>query len=790
MENIDLNKELDINNKIILKVFNLIKMQDWKNLAKLIKSNKIDYNIKDPSGIYLLEYAILFNQIEIIKLLLDRDIRIDITDDNNKCILYNVIKFSYIDILKLILDKNSNYIGKSVLDIKDNDENTPLFYSIKFFNIEAIKLILNYTDNFYVKNIEGDNILHVAIKSKNVEIFKIIFSKNNLLKIRNNNGETCLHTIIKFKCHDMLNYVLSNNPDSIIQNLNKTEYRFNFSIIHYISIYIDLEFISLLKKHNLLKDIDGNIQDNSGNIFYHYFINNIKELNINSDEIKKILKFNDYSNEITYNINYYNIDGNTPTHILVESIDFFIKNKLNILVNSVLEKSNINIQNFNGESVLFLLVKNNYWESVKNILLHKKLDIFIKNSDDKTMFDYLKSNELDDFLKLVSNSYLNYLMANQDTKFFDYWDNRCKKNIKLEELNETEIELLKTVEVDNKNVCFSIIYNKLKNFTKDYIRNRNIYNVNSYPLTYKKIKLIGQYPNVNISTFTGSTLDVLTGLLYLLDKFNKNNYVFTDSSLKLMDISTSIINCNTIDLQSKNKICEISGFEILWKNEILYIPTNKSNDFMRLLNNCKNNFLSNDTRFLIIPVGIEKIIDSNIYSHANYLIFDFKNMEVERFEPHGSDHPSGLNYNPKLLDSNLEDKINSLINIKFKYFSPKSYLPKISFQTKEISELKSDYIGDPNGFCALWCIWWVDLRLSNPDIPRDKLVKILMKEFVNEKYSFKKIIRDYSYYIISLRDEFLNKSNSNINEWINDTISKNNISTLNNLLIENIKKFI
>ena len=43
-----------------------------------------------------------------------------------------------------------------------------------------------------------------------------------------------------------------------------------------------------------------------------------------------------------------------------------------------------------------------------------------------------------------------------------------------------------------------------------------------------------------------------------------------------------------------------------------------------------------------------------------------------------------------------------------------------------LDELKSDYIGDPNGFCALWCIWWTDIRLSNPNIPREKLVKMLM----------------------------------------------------------------
>lgn len=788
METIDFNKELDNNNKIVLKVFNLVKMQDWKNLINLVKKNKIDYNIQDQSGVYLLEYAILFNQIELLKLLMERDVRIDITDDNNKSILYNVIKFSYIDILKILLDKNSKSIGKNILDIKDNDENTALFYAIKFFNMEAIKIIIQYTDNFFIKNIDGENILHSSIRTQNIDIFKIIFDKNKLLKLRNNNGETGLHLITRYKCHDIFEFLLTNHKDSIISNLNKTDYRFNFTILHYISIYIDSVFLNLMDKYDLIKDLDGNIQDNSGNIFYHYFVNNILDLNIGEDEIKRIIDFNDLVNKINYNINFYNIDGNTATHILVLNINFFIKNKLNILINDLLFKSDLNTQNFKGESVLFLLIKNNKWKDVQNILVNKKLDIFIIDSDGKTMFDYINIKDIQEFLTLITNSYINQIKTNSDTKFFDYWDNRCKKNIKLEELNETEIDLLKTIKIDNNDVCFSIIYDKLNRYYKDFVKNKNRYDINSYPITYKKIKLIGQYPNVNISTFTGSTLDVLTGIIYLLNKHNKTHQI-VDSSLKLLDLNSNIVNCNIINEETNNKICEVSGFEILWKNEILYIPSNKKNDLMRLLNQCKNDYINKDTRFLIIPVAIEKNINYNIYSHANYLIFDFKLMEVERFEPHGSDHPIDLNYNPKLLDTNLDDKINALVGLKFKYFPPKSYLPKIGFQKKEIAELKSDYIGDPNGFCALWCIWWADIRLSFPDIPRQNLVKILFKEFVNEAYSFKKIIRDYSYYIVSLRDEFLTKSNSNINEWNNDTISKENILNLNNVLTDTIKKY-
>ncbi len=806
MNKLDINKEIDDNNKIILKIFNLVKMQDWKNLIELIKSNKIDYNIQDSSNIYLLEYAILFNQKEVIELLIKNNVRLDITDDNNRSILYNIIKFSYIDILKLILENNKNIFGKNILDLKDSEDNIPLFYAIKFYNIEALKIIIKYTTNFYIKNIDGDNPLHQSIISKNLEIFKIIYEKNNLLKSKNYSGETCLHLIIKNKCYDILKYLLENinQINNFEEILNLTEYKYNFSILHYICIYTDYYFLDILDEFKQIEKIDGNIQDNSGNIFYHYFINNILEINTFSDEIVRIINnFNRISKKINFNFNLYNIDGNTPCHLLVKNIEIFHKNELNSLITYLIESTDINIQNFNGESIFFILVKNKYWKNVKNILIYKKLDIFIFTNNSQTFFDYIETKDLNEFIDMITQSYL-YQIKNikKASKWLDYWDNRCSKNIKLEELNETELDLIKSYSLENKlnngdkgdkgdkiqDICYEIIFNKIKNYINQFLKNKNRYEVNSFPITRKYIKFISNYPNQNISTFTGSTLDVLSGLFYLTEKFNiKTDTTTLDTSLELLDLNKNIINCNIIDVKTNNKICEISGFEIIWKNQSIYIPSSSSNDLVRLLTSIK---LNKKIRFLIIPLGIEQMVNNIVMSHANYLIFDFELLQVERFEPHGAYPPVGLDYNSKLLDITLENKINSLIKVNFQYIAPNKYLPKIGFQIKEINELKSDYIGDPNGFCALWCIWWADLRISNPNIPREKLVKILMKEMINENYSFKKLIRDYSYYILEIRDSLLNKANTNINEWMNDTISQNNIDLLNNILIENIKKYI
>lgn len=794
LENINFDKLIDVKNNVIKKIFEDIKKQNWKEVINTIKSTDIDLNIRDNSNIYLLEYAIIFNQTELVDVLLDKNVRIDITDDTSRSILYNVIKFSYVEILLKLLEKNKIHIGKSILEIKDNDSNIPLFYAIKFFNIKCVEIILSYTNNFYIKNIDGDNALHLAIKSQNFDLFKIVLNNFKDLKSRNITGESYLHLIIKYKCYDMLELMINNfhTDTNFIQSLNFVEHKYNFTILHYICIELDFVSLQILSNSNLFGLIDGNIQDNSGNIFYHYFINNIINIQkLNAEIINNIINMNELFKKITFNINLYNIDGNTPSHIFFSNINYFANNKLNILINWIGEKADMNIQNFEGESVFYLVVKNNFWKQIYNILITKKIDIFIIATDTNTIFDYLETKDYQEFIKMITLSYLFQLSdSSSSQKWLDYWDNRCKKIVKYSELNETELELIKGISINklskDNNVCYEIIKNKIDTSIQKFLENKNIFESTSYPTSNKFKKLISEYPTVIISTFSGSTIDVLSGLIYLSKKFNrtKKNYLLT--SINFILNKDDIIMCKHSSPNSNqtNKICEIGDFEILWINKNIYFPStkNKNITMSTLLNDIYKN-KSDGFRWFVIPIGIEL----GSYSHANYLIFDIEQMQVERFEPHGANPPIGLNYDPDNLDLILFKYIDES-GLEFEYFKPSDYLPNIGFQIKEINELKSDYIGDPNGFCALWCIWWADLRISNTDISRNKLVKHINKELINGKYSYRKLIRDYSYYIIEIRDKLFLKANTNINEWINDTIPDKNIDLLNTIIKEEISE--
>lgn len=823
-------------------IFDCVKSQDWDTLTTVLtnydeKTSGYDINTRDSSNVWLLEYLILFNRADLVQLLLDKNIRLDITDEHGRSILYNVIKFSYTDILYMILEKDKLSIGKSILEIKDESGNIPLFYAIRFFNIESIQIILQYTTFYYTKNSDGDNCIHLAIKSQNLKIFQIITSQFKDIVSKNNVGESYLHLAIKFKCYDMIEHFIkiSHSQQALFDDLlNSTEYKYNFTIIHYICISLDLRVLEILQTHDLLEKINGDIQDNSGNTFYHYFINNIVSMQkIDAETAIKLLKISTLLNKINFNINLFNIDGNTPTHIFFSNINIFSQHNLSEMINHIVTNSDINVQNFQGASVFYYMVKNNYWKQIFNILIHKKIDIFIIASDNSTIFDFILKSDYDIFIDMIVKSYLFQLSKSQSTsKWLDYWDNRCKKVLKSNELNDTEKELLSTLNVkfdDNSNInlCETIIRTKISRSIDTFLESKNIFKIQqtSFPIQRYFTQLIAQYPNIQISTFTGSTLDVFIGLIFLCKKFNT-----IKTSIDLIPDKTHTIECvttqlngvglgTTIDVNKKIlergnkgiarslyredinmnqtntstevkkkpkretglninlntiKICEITKFEILWINKRLILPSTEKNTLCNYIKNLKN------VDWFLIPIGIE--VNSN--SHANYLIISLKNKEIERFEPHGSHPPLGLNYDAELLDGILE---NLFLDLDFTYYKPSDYLPKIGFQRIEIKELKNDYIGDPNGFCAVWCIWWADMRISNPNIPREKLLKIILRELINTKYSLRKMIRDYSSYITDLRDSVLIKANTNINEWINDSITDENMELLEFSIYDTIK---
>jgi hypothetical protein len=257
----------------------------------------------------------------------------------------------------------------------------------------------------------------------------------------------------------------------------------------------------------------------------------------------------------------------------------------------------------------------------------------------------------------------------------------------------------------------------------------------------------------NFCFYTGSPIDILFGLILLNNDFkNKGLTVILDYPLTINKSLETYYQKLSLDYPYK---LDFSNIEIMWCYQKIFFPSYFDDIIAKKIK---------DNEYIAIPIGII----TSVGSHANILFWNIKNKTIERFEPNGSNFPAGLNYNPDLLDNLLENKFKQ-IDENIIYYPPYNFLPSISFQKIESLETQKCKIGDPNGFCGVWCIWWVYQRMlnvNNEKLTLENTATNLINQIKLENISFKSIIRNFSKKITEIRDSYFKKYLIDINDWI------------------------
>jgi len=191
-------------------------------------------------------------------------------------------------------------------------------------------------------------------------------------------------------------------------------------------------------------------------------------------------------------------------------------------------------------------------------------------------------------------------------------------------------------------------------------------------------------------------------------------------------------------------------FDKKYKN--LYIPKiNKgdSTNFPWFINfNSEQNILDihPNLNFLINNVRRDKSHDYSIVflsltlednlKHANILLYDFKNLTVERFEPYGD---NGID---EIIDEYLEEELTW--NTGLKYLRPKDFLTKPGYQLISNESSENLKAGDFGGFCLGWCLWYIEHRMKNHNIDPKSLNKKTIEKMLHLQDSLTEYIRNYS----------------------------------------------
>jgi ankyrin repeat protein len=710
-------------------LFQLIKSHNYDEIKKILNlNNNIDLNILDKSDIYFIEYIIMYNNVELLALVLTKNIKLDILTNEGMSILYYPIKFGYYDIVQLLLYFNNIKIGISLLDIVDKYHKIPIYYAIEFNNIDTINLILKYNFNYNIKDNEDNTYLHYAITKKNINIIKLLLNKKINYNIRNKNGYTAINLAISYELTEIVEILLQNNVDlSIKDDIYQITPLLNAFYNNNINI------IKLLMNHN----VDYNDQDNKGNSILFYIIYN-----------KNLELYNMFINKV--NLNLVNVDGDNILSYLLKS-DINKNDYSKYYISKLLSQCNLNIQDINGNTIWHKLIEDDLWINYIDILSKTKNKIFIPNHKNISSYDIFITKKYDTntygdkFFKMIYDSYYNFLINNKKEKYTNKIDIECIK---------TNYDYEKCIKILEK----TIIKNKI-----------------SSPILNKGYCIEIKIDNTNFVTYTGKIIDVLIGIIYLKKKYN-NICTSLNTNLKIND--------NLLDYYEnigiyRNIKYDFINFEILWIYQKIFIPNELSN----IINKFKKN---KKLQYLIIPIGIEL----SKGGHANILLYDKKTNELERFEPYGKDFPINFNYIPNLLDKHIFDYFSTFFDDLI-YLPPSKYQDKVGPQLLDTNELqKYKNIGDPNGYCAAWSLWYVDMRLQYHNVSRNEIIKKLINKYKYNNISIRSIIRNYIKNITDLRDKYFIKIDTDINHWINLNVTKKQHDELLELLYKDINKLL
>ena len=195
----------------------------------------------------------------------------------------------------------------------------------------------------------------------------------------------------------------------------------------------------------------------------------------------------------------------------------------------------------------------------------------------------------------------------------------------------------------------------------------------------------------------------------------------------------------------------ISGFEIDDLSLAWDESQNKIYEPMGLAEGIKK-CRASGKRFSILSIiirGWSKKAGRAVYPylfHANYLLYDAKKNEIERFEPHGRASTfTGIEINRAFK--------NLFAKYGIKYISQFDFCPL--YGPQKYDRFGDKRSGDPPGFCQVWSTYWIAARLANPNVSREKLIKYLIDK--NHRSKFRSFIRNFSVFLLTEKDKILDE---------------------------------
>uniref|UniRef100_A0A6G6ACB4 Ankyrin repeat-containing protein n=1 Tax=Borely moumouvirus TaxID=2712067 RepID=A0A6G6ACB4_9VIRU len=423
-----------------------------KTVKKILKY-KPNINLKNNKGNTALSLASKFSNtestLETVKILLNHGANTYVQNNNGWSPLMIAVVYcnshSSIDTVKLLLESSANvnlrtFTGWTALHLACRNSNTTS-------SINAVQLLLDYGADINSKNDNGKNCLLLAVKychtDSNVETVKLLLERGCDVNTKINSS-TCLMKLLKVKENDKVievsKLLLEYGID--INAINNKRYT---SLMYAITRDENVELLDLFLKYKCdvnIKNIEGEtalsiiLKNYDNDEKDTYIINKLLEagsdINIEDKEgcnaliiaiknncrfhVIKLLISSTRNKKYNFYLDHVDNNGNTA---LIHSLSH--PDSINIM-NLLLENgANINVCNKNNYTALTLCalhtskIKSRNQEKLSFLLYHGA-DYKIKTNKDQTMFDFINSSDIIDYLDIIKKMEITRFKKDQALK--------------------------------------------------------------------------------------------------------------------------------------------------------------------------------------------------------------------------------------------------------------------------------------------------------------------------------------------------------------------------------------
>lgn len=587
---------------------------------------------------------------------------------------------------------------------------------------------------FHYACIRGQKkIIDLLIKLKSIDIFKsdldgntgahllassgwdellidLILVEPNFLKIKNNQDQFIFNIVI-------------NRPQTLTQIIDIMN---NKNIMEY------LDYIRSDGKTFLLDLIK--VTEKSKNEIYYEILKKIKKYDL--PKVRLPLNYaiekgyNDVAKFIINNIDIdYNLRDDNSFNPLMLSLLY--KNKE--ISKLLLGKKDIDV-NYGGSEnryvPLTIIIKYELFDLYSDIKKHNNLNY--NNSDNMLnipahyLIQYLQQTQNNTFEKVYKD-----ILLNSNLNHANFKGNTCLQLLVKYELWERFVDVLENVQFDPN------LENAYGESTLSYLKGKKLQKFVGIVDTQIKNGHHSEMPEkitvtlpISISshefgTFNADSIHNITYLIYILQKYDQVCIPMQYPNMEKHSWDMYMLNLGMIDGKKNDAMISTIGFYtasfysvvphiIFWRDKFVnYINPNMQLYLSRAI-------VSN-RRFVIIKLTLSPHVT---LLHSNMLIYDKKRNTVMRFEPYGDWDLADSYHLDKMLLELFESSLDKLKLSTLKFIRPNEYLEKTKFQSTSLGD---DYnyknLGDPEGYCLAWSYWFLELKMTNPDIDEKELVK-------------------------------------------------------------------